>query len=69
METLQTVLVFSVLHVHFVYKTVETMLKQAMNMWAEKGLGLNCHGVLCAEMAMGRIDQRLTFAAKIFDSQ
>ena len=34
-----------------------------------KGMGLNCHGLLWAEMAMGRIDQRLLFAAKIFDSQ
>ena len=32
-------------------------------------MGLNCHGLLCAEMAIGRIDQRLLFAAKIFDSQ
>ena len=32
-----------------------------------KGMGLNCHGLLWAEMP--RIDQRLLFAAKIFDSQ
>ena len=28
-----------------------------------KGTGLNCHGLLSAEMAMGRIDQRCLFAA------
>ena len=34
-----------------------------------KGMRLNCHGLLWAEMAMGRTDQRLLFAAKIVDSQ
>ena len=34
-----------------------------------KGKSLNCHGLLWAEMAMGRIDQRLLFAAKIFGNQ
>ena len=30
-------------------------------------MGLNWHVLLLAEMALGRIDQRLLFAAKIFD--
>ena len=34
-----------------------------------KDIGLNCHGLLWAEMAMGRIDKRLLFADKISDSQ
>ena len=34
-----------------------------------KGMGLNWQGLLWAEMALGRIDQRFLFAAKIFDSQ
>ena len=44
------------------------MLKQAINMWAEI-MGLNCHGLLWAEMAVGLIDRRLLFAGKSFDSQ
>ena len=41
---------------------------QASNKYVgRKGMGLNC--LLWAEMAMGRNDQRLLFAAKIFDSQ
>ena len=34
-----------------------------------KGMDLNYHGLLWAEMAMGQFDQRLLFAAKIYDSQ
>ena len=54
--------------VPFFTNTVQTMLKKAINM-GRKGMALNCHGPLWAEMAMGRIDQRLLFAAKNFDSQ
>ena len=34
-----------------------------------KGMGLNCHGLLWAEMAIAEFDQGLLFAAKILDSQ
>ena len=54
--------------VPFFTNTVQTMLKKAINM-GRTGMALNCHGPLWAEMAMGRIDQRLLFAAKNFDSQ
>ena len=35
----------------------------------KKGMGLNCHDLSWAEMALSRIDLRIVFAAKIFDSQ
>ena len=58
METSDKYLFFSVLHVPFFTNAVQTMLKQAIIMWAEN-MGLNCHGLLWTEMAV---------AAKIFDS-
>ena len=61
-------LLFHLLWCLFFTNTVQTMLKKAINM-GRKGMALNCHGPLWAEMAMGRIDQRLLFAAKNFDSQ
>ena len=53
----------------FVYKHSTNNAQTSNKYVGRKGMGLNCHGLLWAEMAMGRIDQKLLFAAKIFDSQ
>ena len=64
------VLIFSVLHVPFFFYKHSTNKAQTSNKYiGRKGIGLNCHGLLWAEIAMVRVDQRLLFAAKIFDSQ
>ena len=66
METSDMHLFYSVLHVPFFF----TNNAQTINKYVgRKGMGLNCYGLLWAEMAMGRIDQTLLLAAKIFDSQ
>ena len=53
----------------FFYKHSTNNVQTSNIYVGRKGMGLNCHRLLWAEMAMGRNDQRLLFAAKIFDSQ
>ena len=53
----------------FFYKHSTNTAQTSNKYVGRKGVGLNCHRLLRAEMAMGRTDQRLLFAAKIFDSQ
>ena len=70
MATSDMNLFFSVLFVPFFFYKHSTNNVQTSNKYVgRKGMGLNCHRLLWVEMAMGRIDQRLLFAAKIFDSQ
>ena len=52
----------------FFYKH-STNNAQKSSKYGQKRYGSKLHGPLWAEMAMGRIDQRLLFAAKNFDSQ
>ena len=69
METSDMCLFFLFYKCLFFYKHC-TNNAQTSNKYVErKGMGLNYHGLLGGEMAIGRIDQRLLFAAKIFDSQ
>ena len=66
METSDMYLFFSVLHVPFFYKHSTNNAQTSNKYVGRKGMGLNCHGLLWAEMASGRIDHRLLFAAKMF---
>ena len=64
-----TCAVFFFFFFFFFYKHSTNNAQTSNKYVGRKGIDLNCHGLLCAEMAIGRIDQRLLFAAKIFDSQ
>ena len=53
----------------FFTNKVQTMLKQAINMWTEKvwvQIVMGCYG---PKWLWAEFNQRLLFAAKIFDSQ